>query len=138
MSKPENEGLLEKEPEESEKQTKWPLPFNIDIEKLDLITKAFFQASADTKSIAPADLKATTSLNATTIGANAKFLAAIGVLQTSNRRTYMLTEKGALYAKRIGGKQLTEAGAILADLLKSTSPELTQFIELQKGYRTGL
>jgi hypothetical protein len=42
---------------ETEKETqKWPLPFNIGINKLDLIVKAFFQAGADVNPVSLRDI----------------------------------------------------------------------------------
>ena len=128
--------MAEKEelvPETPEEMVKWPLPFNIALEKLDRIVKAFFQAQADTKKVLANDLPGRTGLNPATIKANAKFLAAVGILKpTEEKNSYTLEPKGAEYAKALASNDEKQYSAFLKDILtNSFLKELIDYIELQ-------
>jgi hypothetical protein len=73
-------------PEAAEEAQKWPLPYNIGMDKLDLIVKAFFQAGADTQKVSANDLLGRTGLNVNTIKGNIKFLSAYVYLNLQKRR----------------------------------------------------
>jgi hypothetical protein len=117
-----------------EEQPKWPLPFNVGMDKLDMIVKAFRQAGADTKKVSANDLSAT-GLNLNSIKANIKFLSAIGILKpTEEKDSYTLVGKGVTYATALATKDEKTASAALKELLNdSYLKALINFIELQEN-----
>jgi hypothetical protein len=117
-----------------EEQTKWPLPFNVGIDKLDMIVKAFRQTGADTKKVSANDLSAT-GLNLNSIKANIKFLSAIGILKpTEEKDSYMLVGKGFTYATALATKDEKTSSALLKELLNdSYLKALINYIELQEN-----
>lgn len=119
--------------EAAEEQLKWPLPFNVGLDKLDKIVKAFHQSGADTKKVSANDLSAT-GLNINSIKANIKFLSAIGILKPAEEKdSYMLVGKGVLYAKALATKDEKTASTVLKELLnESYLKALINYIELQE------
>ncbi len=117
------------------KESGYPLPFNLSLDKLDLITKAFFQAKADQKPVQAMDLEKRTGVYNKTIRANARFLTRIGVLKFDAKTTaYTLTEQGASYAKLLSSGDIDGAGKILSQLMPSSHlRELLDYIELHKS-----
>jgi hypothetical protein len=117
-----------------EEQPKWPLPFNVGMDKLDMIVKAFRQAGADTKKVSANDLSAT-GLNLNSIKANIKFLSAIGILKpTEEKDSYMLVGKGVTYAMALATKDEKTSSALLKELLNdSYLKALINYIELQEN-----
>lgn len=140
MATEDNLGPLKPESSQTDMEelaaSKWPLPFNVTLDKLDLITKAFFQAKADSKPILASSLNATTGLNVNTLGANAKFLAALGILkpESGKQGMYSLTSQGAEYAKAVSDRDEKRLAATLQPLMRSSPLEdLVGYIELQKS-----
>jgi predicted transcriptional regulator len=121
---------------ETEKEAqKWPLPFNIGINKLDLIVKAFFQAGADVNPVSLRDIGSRTGINLNTLEPNIKFLLKIGIirLEEGKKDSYLLTEKGVEYAKALGTGDMKQASTILKELFKHNFKELVDFVELRKS-----
>jgi predicted transcriptional regulator len=121
---------------ETEKETqKWPLPFNIGINKLDIIVKALFQAGADTHSVSLGDIGPRTGINLRTLERNIEFLLKIGIirLEEGKKDSYLLTEKGAEYAKALGTGDMKQTSTILKELFKHNFKELVDFVELRKS-----
>src|SRR5438445_5687163 len=111
--------IVPKEVAESEAaKSRWPLPFNISLEKLDLITKAYFQAGADQQPVLAADLSKTTALNPTTLKANSKFLASIGILQQTDNHLYSLTADGTVYVKALSSGDTIERASIIKNIVR--------------------
>src|SRR3989442_15659816 len=81
--------------------SKWPLPFNISLDKVELILKGYYRAGADQHPVSAADLASTTGLNALTIKANSKFLANIGWLKLVDRNQYTLTTSATDFVKSL-------------------------------------
>jgi hypothetical protein len=119
----------------AEENLKWPLPFNVGLDKLDKIVKAFFQARADTRLISAADLKGSTGMNINTIQANAKFLQAIKILKSEpGKDGYSFEDKGKEYAKALSTNDTPKVAPILKELLTDSSlKELIDFAELNKS-----
>lgn len=131
-----NQELTEKEEvasEASEEVMKWPLPYNIALDKLDKIVKAFFQAQADTKNVSANDLKGRTGLNLNTIKGNTKFLIAIGILKaTEDKDSFSFAPTGAEYARALASNEEQKFSALLKELLTTSYlTELVDYIELQ-------
>jgi predicted transcriptional regulator len=121
---------------ETERETqKWPLPFNIGINKLDLIVKAFFQAGADANPVSLRDIGSRTGINLNTLEPNIKFLLKIGIikLEEGKKDSYLLTEKGAEYAKALGTGDIKQTSTILKELFEHNFKELVDFVELRKS-----
>jgi len=121
--------------ETSEETLRWPLPFNVSLDKLDIIIKAFFQAQADTRPVLVSDLVGRAGLNLETIKRNIKFLSAIGIIKAEEEKEdyYSLEEKGAAYAKSLSVGNAQQSSAMLKDLLVSSYlKELIDFVELRK------
>jgi len=121
--------------EVSEETLKWPLPFNVSLDKLDMMVKGFFQAQADTRSISGGDLSRLTGLNINTIKANIRFLQAIKILKAEEGKdAYLFEEKGTEYAKALSTNDVSKASSILKQLLVDSSlKELVGFVELNKS-----
>lgn len=114
--------------------SKWPLPYNIGIDKLDMIVKAFFQAGADKQKVSVNDLLGRTGLNANTIKGNVKFLSAVGILKVEEKDSCLLDGKGAEYAKALATGDDKTYPTILKELLTdSYLRELIGYVELQKS-----
>lgn len=124
----------ETEPEVAEEALKWPLPYNIGIDKLDLIVKAFFQAGADKQKVSTNDLLGRTGLNANTIKGNIKFLSAIGILKPAEEKdSYLFEAKGATYARALATNDDKTYSTVLKELMtNSYLKELIDYAELQK------
>lgn len=122
-------------PEAAEEAQKWPLPYNIGMDKLDLIVKAFFQAGADTQKVSAKDLLGRTGLNVNTIKGNIKFLSAIGILKPGEEKdSYMFEPKGATYAKALATNDDKTFSEVLKELMtNSYLKELIDYAELQKS-----
>lgn len=119
-----------------ESASSWTLPFNISIETLDMIIKAFFQAKADEKSVVITQIEKLTSLNLNTLKANTTFLVAIGVLlgEGEKRDLYKLTELGTRYAKALSERDPQAIMSINREILdNSFLKDLTGFVELHKA-----
>ena len=118
-----------------EEALKWPLPYNVGLDTLDMMVKGFFQAQADTRSISPADLSRLTALNINTIKANIKFLQAIKILKVEEGKdAYLFEEKGTEYAKALSTNDIAKASSILKELLVDSGlKELVGFVELKKS-----
>jgi hypothetical protein len=119
--------------EGAEDLSKWPLPFNLGIDKFDIIVKAFFQAEADSKDVDVSSLTGRTGLNLTTIKSNLKFFTSIGLLKPGQAKdTYNFEPKGAAYAKALSLKDETRAKDTLNELLSNSYlKDLIGYIELQ-------
>jgi hypothetical protein len=122
-------------PPEAEEAQKWPLPYNIGMDKLDLIVKAFFQAGADTQKVSVNDLLGRTGLYINTIKGNIRFLSAIGILKpTEDKDSYMFETKGAAYAKALATNDDKTSSTVLKELMtNSYLKELIDYAELQKS-----
>jgi hypothetical protein len=113
---------------------KWPLPFNISLEKLDMIVKAFFQGGADSTALSVNDLAGRTGLNKNTISINAKFLEAVNILKTENGHDYLFGEKGAEYAKALSTSDDALSATTLQEILiESPLTELVDYVNLNKS-----
>ena len=105
-------------PEAGEESSNWLLPYNIGIDKLELIVKAFFQAKADTQKVSPTELLGRTGLNINTIKGNMKFLVAVGILKPSDEKdSYTLEPKGTTYSKAIATNDEATTSTTLKELL---------------------
>jgi hypothetical protein len=128
-------GKDEVAPEAAEEAQKWPLPYNIGMDKLDLIVKAFLQAGADIQKVSANDLLGRTGLNVNTIKGNMKFLSAIGILKPAEEKdSYMFETKGATYAKALAANDDKTVSTVLKELMiNSYLKELIDYAELQKS-----
>lgn len=107
--------------ENVEESGQWTIPFNLSIESLDVITKACFQAKADTTPVSPESIYKVSGIHPRTTAPNMRFLASIGVLARSKiDKEYTLTSKGADYAKSLGIGDEAKAGEALRDLLSTS------------------
>jgi hypothetical protein len=111
----------------------WVLPFALSLDKLDLITKACFQAKADTMPVSVEDISKRTGVHARNTMPNLRFLASIGVLMLDkSTKKYTLSQKGAEYAKSLGSGDEERAGELLKELLPGSHlRELLGFTEVQ-------
>ena len=120
--------------ESSGETLKWPIPFNIGIDKLDVIVKAFFQGQADTRSISAAEIARTTGISPKTLKSNFKFLQALKILKTGEGTdAYTFEEKGKEYAQSLATGDMQQASTILKGLLVDNLKELVTFVELKKS-----
>jgi len=119
----------------TEETHRWFLPFNIGINKLDIIVKAFFAAGADAHSVSSSDLGARTGIHVRTLEPNIRFLSAMGIirLEEGKEDAYLLTDKGAAYAKALGARDIKEASTILKELFVSNLKGLVDFVEIRKS-----
>ncbi len=110
----------------------WPRPFNISLETLELIIKAFFRAGGDRQPVSAADLSKTAGLNATTVKSNCRFLVSLGILLQVEGQTYSLTQKGSDYVTAISSGDDVHTSALIKELI-ANSPlrDLQGFIELR-------
>jgi hypothetical protein len=121
--------------EDKEPSLKWPVPFNVSMDKLDVIVKGFFQGQADSKPMTLQELSRSTGVYRTTAKANANFLEAVKILKAGGEEdAYLFESKGADYARALSDKNAAEASSILKELLvESPLNELVNFAELQKS-----
>ncbi|RLI41138.1 hypothetical protein DRO69_11960 [Candidatus Bathyarchaeota archaeon] len=121
--------------EAKEEMLKWPIPVNIGIGKLDSIVKAFFAAKADVQAVSLTDLESRTGIYPRTLKANIEFLSKLGIikLEEGKRDSYLLTEKGAEYAKALSAGDVKQTSIILKELFESNFKELVDFVEIRKS-----
>jgi DNA-binding PadR family transcriptional regulator len=110
----------------------WSIPFNISLDKLDLIVKACYTASADKHPVAASQISSISGIHPRTVFPNLRFLASIGLLvPDSAKKTYSLSSKGVEYAKDLSNKELDQAGKVLKTILPNTHlKELLGYIEV--------
>lgn len=114
------------------KAQSWSLPFNISLETLELIIRAFFQAGGDRQPVSAADLSKTTGLNATTVKSNCRFLVSLGILLRTEGQGYSLTPKGSDYVTTISSGDDLHTSALIKELIaNSPLQDLRGFIELR-------
>jgi hypothetical protein len=120
--------------EAEEEILKWPLPFNISIDKLDVIVKAFFQGQADTRSVSSSEISRTTGIHDRTLKPNIKFLQALKILKTGEGTdSYTFEPKGKEYAQNLATNNMPQTASILKGLLSDNLKELVTFVELKKS-----
>ena len=121
--------------QEKEPSLKWPVPFNVSLDKLDVMVKGFFQGQADSKPMTLQELSRSSGVYKTTAKANANFLEAVKILKAGEEKdSYLFESKGANYARALSDNNAAEASSILKELLMvSPLKELVNFAELQKS-----
>lgn len=111
----------------------WPIPFNLSLNKLDIISKACFASKADTAPATLEEISRVAAVHARSTGPNLRFLVSIGVLTFDERtKRYSLTQRGTEYCKALGTGDIKAAGGVLKGLLPNSHlSELIGFIGVQ-------